>query len=204
MSSHEARLHELNRRITEIDEALLVLQGEYDSMAVTYTTDKETLREAARHEEKVAWLQRERALAVKAGEQVLQQAKNEALAAGVAQRRAALTKVREIADATAALNIEIDDRLVALRQALERRANLLRELAMTEVANTVVVKLQGKGPVNRALAAVGLHKFIDFSTPAPGSFVPLANANVLLASVGKESPTVKPNGGGGNREDTQP
>jgi hypothetical protein len=204
MSSHEARLAELNRRITEIDEALLVLNSEFSSMATAFSTgDKEALREAERHEQKVAWLRRERALAVKAGEQVLQQAKEEALAAEAEQRQSLLAKARELADALAALGGEIDAQLLHLRQTLERRANLLRELAMTEVANTVVVKLQGKGPVNRALAAVGLHKFIDFSTPSPGSFLPLTNSNVLLASVGKQPPAVKPNGGG-SPEDSPP
>jgi hypothetical protein len=197
MSSFENRIQELNRRVSEIDEALGILDSEYNSIAANFSSaDRETLRQAERLEQKVSWLKRERDLAVKATEQVQQQAKDETAAAEAGQRRATQTKAREICDALATLNVEIDDMLLLLRQALERRANCLRELAMTETATPIVVKLQQKQVVDRAAAFAGLHRFLTLSTPAPGSFVQLRNANQILVGVGREAAPVLINGGG--------
>jgi hypothetical protein len=198
MSNYENRIQELHRKVAEIDEALSVLESEANSIAATYNGDKETLKAAARLDEKRSWLRRERALAVKAGEIVLQQAKADAVAAEVEERRATLAKARTIADGLQTLHAEIDDQLLLLRQALERRANLLRELAMTETATPIVVKLQQKQVVDRAAAAAGLHRFLTLSTPAPGSFVQLRKAAQILVGVGREATPVPTNGGAGS------
>jgi hypothetical protein len=193
MSTHEARLAELNKRISEIDGAISQLDDAYAGVAAQFNAeDKETLRQAEQIEQKVAWLRRERALAVAAGNRVLEDAKAEAIQREQDDRCAVLASARKIADAVATLHAEIDDALVQLRQMLERRMALLRELQNTGVADAVVVKLMQKGPVNRALAAAGLHRFVDISTPSPGSFLPLRNAHPILAGVGRL------NGGGGH------
>jgi hypothetical protein len=199
MSSFENRIQELNRRVAEIDEALSILESEHNNIAATYSiTDKETLKAVARLDEKLTWLKRERDLAIKATEQAEQQAKDEILAAETVQHQTKLAKARTIADGLQTLHAEIDDQLLLLRQALERRANLLRELAATETANQIVGKLQQKQVIDRAMAASGLHRFCSLSTPAPGSFVQLRNANQILVGVGRGAAPVPTNGGAGS------
>jgi hypothetical protein len=108
--------------------------------------------------------------------------------AAEADRRAVLAQAKRIADAVIALNGELDAELVRLREMFERRMSLLRELAATGVAEAVVTRLQGKGPVTRACCAARLHAHIALEKVAQGSFVTLASTNPILMGVGRDRP----------------
>jgi septal ring factor EnvC (AmiA/AmiB activator) len=190
----EDRQNQLQSRIAAIDTEIGQIDNAFTELAASFSgiDGKETMRQCSELETRLSALRREKALVIAAQGHVTREQLHAKERQAEDDRRAVRADAKRIADALATLHAEIDDALVALRQLLERRMALLRELQATGIADSVVVKLQGKGPVNRALAAAGLHRFIDISTPAPGSFLPLRNAHPLLSGIGKL------NGGGGH------
>jgi hypothetical protein len=194
MSSHQDRLSELDRRINQIDGDIERLNEQYQLVASEFdgADAQSSMQKAASIEVAIGNLQREKTLMLAATQQTEAAIQHDEQVRQQDERHAVRADAKRIADAVATLHAEIDDALVQLRQMLERRMALLRELQNTGVADAVVVKLMQKGPVNRALAAAGLHRFVDISTPSPGSFLPLRNAHPILAGVGRV------NGGGGH------
>jgi hypothetical protein len=202
---HEARLAELNKRISEIDSAISQLDDEYAGVAAAFNTaDKETLRQAEQIEQKVAWLRRERALAVAAGNRVVADAKTEATQREHEARHALLGEAKQISNAICTLNSELDEHLVKLRQLFERRAALFHELGSTGLLDSAAVnKLSGRAAATRAFCATGLHAYVSVEKVAQGSFVPLASTNAILLGIGRDRPDgsadlteiVKSNGG---------
>jgi hypothetical protein len=70
----------------------------------------------------------------------------------------------------------------------ERRASLLSALAKIEVVDPLfTTRLAGKGVATRAACHANLHKYLDLTTCAPSSMLPLASTNPLLLNVGKTS-----------------
>jgi hypothetical protein len=89
------------------------------------------------------------------------------------------------ARAIIALNCEVDDALLHLRELFERRASLLNGLAKLEVVDPAfVARMQSRSVLTRASCAHGLHRFLSLETPAPASMVALATTNETLLGVG--------------------
>jgi chromosome segregation ATPase len=187
MSSLEDRQHELQSRISAIDGEIAALDAEFLTLAAEFNSQDgvASLKQAEQIERRLTQLRSEKSLCLASQAHVTREQLHAKEQQAEDERRAVRAEAQRIADAVATLHSEIDDALVQLRQMLERRMALLRELQNTGIADSVVVKLQGKGPVNRALASAGLHKFVDISTPAPSSFLPLRNAHPLLAGIGR-------------------
>jgi hypothetical protein len=101
------------------------------------------------------------------------------------ERRALALAAHQAAEAVAQLNIEIDAMLKALREAFERRQDLLGALAKSGVPDpTYVAKLAGKLGPTRAACAVGLHKYLDIQACSPVSHLPLTSTNPQLIAIG--------------------
>jgi hypothetical protein len=95
--------------------------------------------------------------------------------------------------AVIALQAEIDERMVELRQAFERRSSLLAELARSELADpNLLNKLSSKLPATRAACCHGLDRFISIERTSALGRMPLSDANVLLAGIGKAPDPDKP------------
>jgi hypothetical protein len=197
MSSYEdRRLAELAARISEIDLAIAGLNIEYDNTAVRFNGDPEILKQAASIEEKIAWLRRERNLAEAATKQAEIGAKREVEARELEGRCARTAAARELASAIVTIDHELDDALLALRELFERRHAMLRDLQVTNVANTVATKLMSRGVATRAACFAGIDAHLDLARCAPGSRLPLASGDPLLRGIGKEQAPQEDGGGG--------
>jgi hypothetical protein len=102
-----------------------------------------------------------------------------------AEKRKQILAAKQIADQVAEVHVDLDRKLIELRQLLERRAVLLRALANSGEGNSAWIgKLVGKQAANRAFAAAGLHAHASLETPAPGSFAGFASSNSVLLEIG--------------------
>jgi hypothetical protein len=207
MSSHELRLAALNERIAAIDEEVAACDSAFTELAAAFSTidGTDALKRASQLEIKLDELRRERSLVVAAGKAILEHAKNEQVQREQEERRAVLDKARKISDGIVTLNSELDTALVALRELFERRADLFHQLGGTGLVDSVTInRLSGKGPTTRAACAANLHRYLDLTRVAQGSFVSLSSTNVVLMGVGRDVAPASTNGRGFDGDHHEP
>jgi hypothetical protein len=181
----ESKLTELRSRAAEIDVEVANLDREFANLAGAFDVgDKSALKRADSIEQQTNALRRERAILIARQHNLHVQRQAEAKAAEQEERRKQEIAAKQIADALAALHVDLDRALVGLREQLERRASLLGQLSNSGAANTTLLpKLLGKASVTRAACAAGLHRHIGIETVAPQSFQPLASINQVLLGI---------------------
>jgi hypothetical protein len=85
------------------------------------------------------------------------------------------------AEATAVLNVRIDEALHSLTDLFAQRSKALQSLASTGVVDPAFMnRLQSTESVTAAACRVNLHKFMALETVAPQSQQPLAGADSVL------------------------
>jgi hypothetical protein len=197
--THEAKLSQLQQRISEIDAGIVVIDRQFEQLAGGFTVrDEHQLKQAALLEERGNRLRRERAVCLAAAGQVEQQRQRELQEQEQAAAQKRQLQAKQLADQIMAANIELDRLLVGLREAFERRIVLLRALAATDVVqDTLTNRMMGKGPATAAACHAGLYRHIDIVSVATVSVRPLADGNRALLGIAAE-PARRPlqNGGG--------
>jgi hypothetical protein len=187
MSSLSDRLGQLRQRAASIAAELTSLADkrrgyslaatEADSKAVKAISDIDVQMDSLKREETTVRSAEEVATALQQHEHDEAQAKEQH------EREVA---AHNTASAIGALQSEIDARLVELRQCFERRAAMVQELSNTRLVDlSLLSKLSSKSPATRACCHHGLDRFIAIERTSVQGRMPLADANVLLAGIGK-------------------
>ena len=186
MSTSADKIANLNQPLSELASKLAELgQRRRDHSLDASQGNKTALQAIAALDMQSEQLQRDRRTLSAALEQTEALAKDEQGRLLDKQEQARLREARESAAAVATYNEEIDKLLgVQLREALERRAETLNQLARLHVIDMGYLTRMGKDAVTAAMAHPGLHRFCNLHTPAPGSIRPLAEANNLLGGIG--------------------
>jgi DNA repair exonuclease SbcCD ATPase subunit len=187
VSTHEQRVAELSTRIEAIDTQLGELHLQRHLAALDAAIgDKEALKLVARCDASIDALLKEKQTLNSAQSRLAEIAAAELSEAEKEKRREREAEARDAASALMALNEQLDQHLVALREMFERRASLLSALDRTEtISHALISKLQGKAPATAACCRLGLHKFISMETVSPISHRNLSDANSILTTVGK-------------------
>jgi hypothetical protein len=206
MTSHDARMSELQARVQTLDASLADLDQKYNELASRFDGDPSALmKEANIISTRIDNARKEKALMLAAAGQLELKRQAEQEEQERESDRRKRTEAKQIADQIMAAQVDLDRQLVLLREAFERRAILLRALANTAVVDqTFVNRLLAKGPITAAMQVAGLHRFCDLHNVATVSIRTLASSNSILLGIGKDvEPAAPPvqrrrlsNGGG--------
>jgi hypothetical protein len=200
LSSYADKISEFNRRISDIATKLTTLSDkrkEYafaaasgDTRARKAITDCDFETESLRKEEQIV------ASAIETAQALERQHELEAKAA---QEHSRQSEAHKCAQAIAALNCELDAMLVQLRECLERRSHVLRELGNTATVDpSLLMRFSNRAGPTSAAHHAGLGKFLNLDMVPVVSQRPLADSNSVLLSIGEppSKPNGKPNGRG--------
>lgn len=184
-SKHALRIENLEKRLVAVNELVRDLEGRRTGLSFDASQgNKTSLKEIAQIDTQVEGLQREHktlSAAIAQAQQLAQQEQQELLNKHEQERQ---REARNLAAAAASLNEEIDQQLIQLRGALERRAENLNQLARLRVIEMGYLTRMGKDAITAGFCAAGLHRFADIRAPAPTSIRALATANKLLGGIG--------------------
>jgi hypothetical protein len=108
-----------------------------------------------------------------------------------------LSKVRDEASRTAealiAVNVEVDAMLKLLREAFERRAELLQNLSRTGLVDgALVMRMSTKAPASAAAQFAGLGRFLALEMTPVSAQRPLVDSNSVLLGLANSAPRVRP------------
>jgi hypothetical protein len=192
VSDYASKISALRERLGAVSKQLVSLADKRRSYSLAATegnaeaakqiSDLDFASDALRREEATV------GSAIEIAEALSRQEQQDIEARARHERQVAAYKVSR---AVITLNEEVDMRLVQLREAFERRAGLLVELADTEVVDrTVVMKLAGRTGPTAASHSAGLGRFINLDMMPVVSHRPLADSNELLLGIG-EAPDAK-------------
>jgi hypothetical protein len=196
MSTFTDKLAALRGRAVDITSQLTALADKRRSYSLAATeADAKATKAISDIDFQIDSLRREEATVRSAEEVATALEKQEALDEQRKQQREREVAAHNVAAAVAALHTEIDTRLIELREAFERRAALLAELSRSELADpSLLGKLSSRSPATRACCHHGLDAFIAVERVSVSGRMPLADANALLAGIGKApDPADKPN-----------
>jgi hypothetical protein len=194
MSSFTDKLAALRGRAVDITSQLTSLADKRRSYSLAATeADAKAVKAISDIDFQIDSLRREEATVRSAEEVATALEKQEAVDEQRQQQREREVAAYNVAAAVSALHAEIDDRMVALRQAFERRAALLAELSRSELADpNLLNKLSSKLPATRAACCHRLDSFISIERTSAQGRMPLSDANALLAGIGKAPDPDKP------------
>ena len=185
MSTFTDKIATLNERLSEIGNKIVQLdQRRRDNSYDASQGNKTALKAIAAVDTEAEQLYREQQTLSQALDAAEQLAKDEQQLILDKQEHERQREAHSLAGNAASLNQEIDQLLVQLRQALERRAEQLNQLARMHVIDMGYLTRMGKDAITAGFCAAGLHRFADIRTPAPTSIRALATANQLLGSIG--------------------
>jgi hypothetical protein len=185
----EARLSGLRDRVMALDASLAKLTDDLAEVANGFDPGNEpALQKAAAIEQLISKLKAEKALTLAAFGRLEERRREEQAEAEQQAKRGQQVEAKRLADQVAALNVRIDQALHGLVDLFAQRAFALQAMGRTGVVDFAFCnRLQTKGPITAAACAVGLHKFVDIVTVAPGSHRSLASINAVLAGIGKQA-----------------
>jgi hypothetical protein len=179
---------QLRQAVAAIDTDLAQVESDYQALVEKLASgDKHALAKADQLDQRRSVLIRNKAMSIAACGLLQQQLEAEQAAAAEAEKRKQRIAAGQIADQVASLHVDLDRQLLALREQLERRAVLLRQLANSGEGNSAWLnKLLTKPAATRAACAAGLHKFIALETVATPSFTSFTSANAVLLAIGRD------------------
>jgi hypothetical protein len=190
MSSYEDKIAEFKSRITDIGKQLADLAARRKSFALAAAEgDVKARQQIADIDFQVDAAKREEGTLSSAIESAValdRQAEQDAEGKARHERNIAAYKLSR---AIVALNEEIDLALKHLREAFERRASLLIELANTEVCDrALVMRLSHRAGPTSAAQQAGLARYLNLEMTPTAAQRPLADTNPVLLGIG-EAPT---------------
>jgi hypothetical protein len=196
VASYADKISEFNKRISDIAAKLAGLSDRRKSYAYAAATGDAKARKAIGDVDfEEASLLKEQQTINSAIETAQALEKQHELDAEAEARRAREIEAYKAARAVASLNLELDQELVRLREAFERRAILLKALGDTGAVDpTLVMRLHHKSLATSAAQLVGLSRFLNLEMTPTASQRPLASSNEMLLRIG----TPSDNGNGSN------
>jgi hypothetical protein len=199
VSDYASKISEFNKRIADIGAKLASLADRRKEYAFAAATgDTRALKQISDVDFEETSLVREQQTLNSAVETATALERQHAAEAQAAQEHARQVEAHKCASAVAALNCELDQMLLQLRECFERRAVVLRSLGNVGVVDpNVVLKLSSKSGPTAAAHAAGLGRFIHIDMVPVTAQRGLSDTNSLLLTIGE--PPSKPNGkGNGN------
>jgi hypothetical protein len=113
--------------------------------------------------------------------------KQRALEAEAKERHEREVEAYCAARAICTLNIGIDEHLVLLRQQLERRAVLLKDLGDTGVVDLgLIMRLNNRALATASAQLAGLSKYLNLEMTPASAVRPLGSGNEILLTIGAE------------------
>jgi hypothetical protein len=187
MSSYADKLAEFHQRLTDIGAQLAGLADRRKQHSLAAASgDKTAAGQITALDAEAASLHKEEqtlASAIETAQALERRAQQEAEAR---ERREREVEAHRIAQAVIALNCELDQAMLALRQLWERRQALLAELGNSNVADLgFVMRLSHKSGANAAAAYAGLTKYFAMEMTPNSAVRPLSTANEILLRVGQ-------------------
>jgi hypothetical protein len=186
MSSYESKIAEFRSRITDIGKQLVELGARRKSFALTAASgdakakqaisEIDFLLDAARKEEATIGSAVETAIALE------RQEAHEAEAKAKHERE---VKAYALARAIVTINCELDEAMIRLREAFERRASLLIELGNSDACDRqLIMRLSHKSGPTAAAQQAGLAKFLNVEMTPNAAVRPLSDTNSVLLGIG--------------------
>jgi hypothetical protein len=186
VSSLASRLETLKRRAAEVATALTSLADRRKSYSLAASEgDERARKQISDIDIEFDSLKREETTVLSALECGEALAKQQAIDAAGEQQRQRDEQAYKASRAVIALNAEIDEELVRLRQLFERRAHLLSELAACgERERALAVRLTNKAGPTAAAQMAGLSRFLNLEMTPTAAVRPLTTANEILLTIG--------------------
>ena len=182
-SKNAARLKQLDQRLVDLNTEISELNRRRDALTLDYSQGhKGAIKETAQIDAAVDVARRELSLLTTAAVQTQQLMQDEQAAIVIKEDAKRQLAAAEAAAAVILANQQIDDLLVKLREACERRHNQLGKLAAALDDKTLVMRMLSKAVLTNALAHAGLTKFADVSVGLR-SATPLSDSNRHLVSI---------------------
>jgi hypothetical protein len=164
---------------------LAELAGRRRANAVAALEDQQALQAAMASDAEAVRVQSELTLLEDARSELEQQQRAEAEAAAQRQRDQRQAEAKQLVGEIMSLNQVIDQQFLVVRQQLQHRSDLLRQLNATRIlSEPFIQRLMGKYPVTAAARAAGLDRFTSLEYVAPPHIQPLVESNRGLAGNG--------------------
>jgi hypothetical protein len=188
MSSYGDRINELRKRVSDIASQLTSLTDKRKSYSLAATEGDERAKKAiADCDFQTDSLHREEQTVNSAIETATALHKQQEVDTERKERHQKEVDARLAAQAIAALNLEIDEALVHLKEIFDRRASLLTELADTQVVDPgLIMRLNHRSGPTASAQLAGLNRFLALEMTPAASVRPLATANEILVRIGAE------------------
>jgi hypothetical protein len=199
VASYADKISEFNKRIADIAAKLTSLGDRRKSYSLAAASgDARALKQVGEVDWELDALRKEQQTVASAIETAQALEKQHELDAEAELQRAREGAAYQAARAIASLNLELDQELVRLRGAFERRAILLKALGETGAVDAaLVMRLHHKSLATSAAQLVGLSRFLNLEMTPTASQRPLASSNEMLLRIGSEPPS-DGNGKGNN------
>jgi hypothetical protein len=187
VSSYEDRIVAFKDQIASIGKQLAELGARRKSYSLAAATgDQKAIKAIQECDLLTGELTKQEQTISSAVETALALERQEAQEAEAAARREREVEAHKISRGIIALNCELDEALVRLRETFERRAHLLTELANTGVVDSgLVLRLAHKSGANASAQLAGLSKFLALEMTPNSAVRGLASANEILLTIGE-------------------
>jgi hypothetical protein len=192
MNDLGSKLTALDQRADSVRSRLAELANQRRAESVAALDDQAGLQRVLQLDIQAGQLERELSLIHDAKLEIESLQAKDAAAAAAAERDQRRAEAKRLVGEIMAVNHQLDGSMILLRQQLQHRADLLRQLIATHiVSEPFVQRLMGKYPVTAAARAAGLDKFVALEYVAPGHIQPLMESNRGLGANGM-TPTPQP------------
>jgi hypothetical protein len=189
MSTFAAKITELNKQITTIAAKLTTLANRRKEFSLAASDgDAHARKQIGDVDFELTSLKSEAQTLSSALETAQALAKQEALDEAAKQEQARLAEAARHAEAIAALNAELDDRFLQLRDVFERRAGLLAALSNYNVVEpSLIMRMAGKSGPTSAAQNVGLGRYLALEMVPANAWRPLVDGNAPLLGIAKKA-----------------
>jgi hypothetical protein len=194
MSSYADKIAELKKREAELVKELATLADRRKEFALAAADgDGRAIKQIADVDFQSAALARDRATigsALEAAQALLRQEAQDDQAQQLSRLR---DEAGRHAEGIITLNVEIDAMLKLLREAFERRAELLQNLSRTGLVDgTLIMRMGTKASPTSAAALHGLGRYLALEMTPVSSQRSLADGNGPLLALSKQNSRVRP------------
>ena len=191
MASYSDKIEEFHRRISDIAAKLTGLADKRRSYSLAAASgDPRALKQVGEVDWELDALRKEQQTINSAIETATALEKQHELDAEAEARRAREGAAYKAARAVCTINLELDQELIRLREAFERRAVLLKALGDTNAVDLgLIARLSNRSNATSAAQLAGLNRFLNLEMTPTASMRPLATSNELLLRIGSEPPS---------------
>jgi hypothetical protein len=195
MSTFTDRINQFNKQIAALGTKITGLADKRKSFSLAASEgDTHARKEIADVDFELEGLRKEAMALSSALETAEALAKQEALDQQQKAERDRAVEAARHAEAVAALNVELDDRLRQLRDVFERRAGLLAALGNFNILDpSLLMRMSGKSGPTSAAQFVGLGRYLALEMVPAHVMRPLTDGNDPLLGIAKKVSPPAPN-----------